>query len=196
MATTTLVKTRTLRGTLLLAALGAGICGSLPARVSADGGTLRCVQRLGDWQVSVFTSPTPLRAGPAEINVLVQEQATGQPGPDAPVALELSEPGMPGVLRVVPTRAAATNKLMQAALVDLTTPGTWRLAVLCDAALPPRDGWPRHSDRRLEIDLAVGPPLPQWLAHWPWFCWPLAAVALFACHRMLAGRQKASPARE
>ena len=37
-----------------------------------DAGTLRVSERLGSYQVTVFTAPAPVRAGPVDVSVLVQ----------------------------------------------------------------------------------------------------------------------------
>ncbi len=43
----------------------------------ADGGAVRLRQRSGGYQIAVFTEPTPLRAGPVDVSVLVQDAETG-----------------------------------------------------------------------------------------------------------------------
>jgi hypothetical protein len=72
-----------LLGWLLLAA------GTSAAR--ADGGALRASRQCGDYRVSVFTSPTPLRAGPVDVSVLVQDAATGEVQHDLPVAVTVDD---------------------------------------------------------------------------------------------------------
>jgi len=42
----------------------------------ADGGTVRLSQQQGNYQIAVLTTPTPLRAGPIDISVLVQKAGT------------------------------------------------------------------------------------------------------------------------
>ena len=46
---------------------------SFPAH--ADGGALRLSRRAGALRVSVFTAPTPPRAGPVDVSVLEREHA-------------------------------------------------------------------------------------------------------------------------
>src|SRR5262249_156491 len=58
-----------------------------PGHARADGGTVRLSQRAGGYQVTVFTEPTPLRAGPVDVSVLVQDAATGQALPGAQVTV-------------------------------------------------------------------------------------------------------------
>ena len=49
---------------------------------AADGGSMRSVRKKGGYQITVFTAPTPFRAGPVDISVLVQDASTGD-RPDA-----------------------------------------------------------------------------------------------------------------
>ena len=85
----------------------------------ADGGTVRLSQRLGADRITVFTSPTPLRAGPVDVSVLVQDAETGAPIPGAEVEVGLEPLDRPGLATHYPaTHRAATNKLFHAALCD------------------------------------------------------------------------------
>jgi len=52
------------------------VCLASPAMVRADGGAVRLSERQGGYQITAFTSPTPFRAGPVDISVLVQDAAT------------------------------------------------------------------------------------------------------------------------
>src|SRR3954447_18384268 len=76
----------------------------------ADGGTLCLLERAGGYQVAVFSSPTPLRAGPVDISVLVQNASTGEQVPGAQVAVQLKQSGATGpLLEYRATTEAATN---------------------------------------------------------------------------------------
>src|SRR6266566_3607186 len=77
----------------------------------ADGGALRLRERAGDYQVAVFTSPTPFRAGPVDFSVLVQDAATGECVPEARVTVRLKAPAGGRALEYPATTEAATNKL-------------------------------------------------------------------------------------
>src|SRR6516225_11891006 len=59
----------------------------------ADGGAVRLRERVGGYQIAVFTSPTPFRAGPVDVSVLVQDAATEECVPDARVTLRLMARG-------------------------------------------------------------------------------------------------------
>ena len=60
-----------------------------PCLARADGGTLCLLERANGYQVAVFTSPTPLRAGPVDISVLVQDTSTREQVPGARVVIRL-----------------------------------------------------------------------------------------------------------
>src|SRR5690348_1468883 len=48
-----------------------------PTIALADGGAVRVSQRHGNRQITVFTESTPLRVGPVDVSILVQDTATG-----------------------------------------------------------------------------------------------------------------------
>ena len=77
------------------------------APVDADGGLVRLSVTQGGYRITVFTSPTPLRAGPVDISVLVQDAVTGEGLPEAQVSVRLSTGGQ--VLEYPATAAAATT---------------------------------------------------------------------------------------
>ena len=172
---------RTVPQSLLVLALFAGSWCEL---AHADGGKVRVMERRGEYQLTVFTSPNPLRAGPVDISVLLQDAKTGQTVPGAAVTVELtpSDQSLPP-LRAAATTADATNKLLRAALVDLPAAGRWDVRVECMTA-----------DDQAPVDVAftmeAAPLLPRWLSVWPWFTWPLVAVLLFAIHRTLVTRRQ------
>jgi hypothetical protein len=151
----------------------------------ADGGKVVLIERQGDYRISVFTSPDPLRAGPIDISVLLQDDDTGRPITNARVNVSLTPSGGHGrTIRAVATNEAATNKLLNAALVELPEPGLWDVEITCLAELGP-------AQVRFRTD--AGPKSTQWLNLWPWFSWPAAVVMLFAIHRRLVSRRKAVP---
>src|SRR5947199_7831416 len=88
------------------------------ALLRADGGAVRLREQAGAYQVTVFTSPTPLRAGPVDVSVLVQD-AAGECVPEARVAVRLAARGTGEALECPATAEAATNKLLRAAVFQL-----------------------------------------------------------------------------
>ena len=146
----------------------------------ADGGSLRLRERAGGYQIAVFTSPTPFRAGPVDISVLVQDAATGECLPDARVTVRLTARATGDVLEYPATTEMATNRLFHATEFQLPEPGWWDVAV---AVAEP------HGPALVRFEIQAAEPLPRWLDLWPWFGWPALAVALFGIQRILAGKR-------
>ena len=151
----------------------------------ADGGTPRLSQRAGAYQITVFTEPTPLRAGSVDVSVLVQDAATKQALPEAQVTVWAGQPGRGGAAVGYPaTTAAATNKLLHAALFELAEPGWWELEIVVQG--------PRGLARvRCAVEAAA--PGPRWLAFWPWVSWPALVILLFGVHQLLVRAKSRAP---
>jgi hypothetical protein len=142
------------------------------------------VEQHGNLQISVFTSPNPLRAGPVDISVLVQDTRRGQPIDDAPIRVQLARSdrtGMPIVAAA--TSAAATNKLLRAAVVELPTAGRWKVEVDCSAI---------GTNAAVHFEMDAARRLPKLFSAWIWFTWPLGAVIVFGIHRALVARRHRS----
>jgi hypothetical protein len=152
----------------------------------ADGGPVRLRELAGAYQVTVFTSPTPLRAGPVDVSVLVLDAATGEYVPEARVSLRLTARGTGYVLEYPVTSAAATNKLFRAAVFQLPEPGWWDVDVAVEGP---------HGPAVLRFGVEADEPPPPWLELWPWFAWPGLAVVLFGLHQVLVRRRIPLPSR-
>jgi hypothetical protein len=164
---------------LIVSLLALG-CGSASAR--ADGGTVRLLERVGGYQITVFTAPQPFRAGPVDISVLVQDAATGAPVPDAAVAVSVAPVGQPAQrVTYAATRAAATNKLFQAAKFDLPAAGWWEVRVQIDGV---------HGQAEAAFQLEAAEPVPQWVEMWLWIGWPAVPIVLFGVRQMVVRRVK------
>jgi hypothetical protein len=152
----------------------------LPAVLHADGGTVRLSERKGDYRITVFTSPTPLRAGPIDISVFVQDVASGEPIARARVTVRATRrPG--GETTYQPaTTTAATNKLYQAAVFDLAEPGWWDVEIVIEGL-----GEPIKASFAME----AGQPLPRVWEMTPWIAWPALAIVLFGVHQGLVRRK-------
>jgi hypothetical protein len=159
-----------------VAALLAGLAGVLPGGpdpAGADGGAV-CVKA----DVAPFT--VPLRAGPVDVSVMVQDLASGTPILDAEVELRLTRTGGgDAALHVPALRASATNKLLYAAVFDLPAAGSWAV----------RAGV-RRGDTTGEVactvDAAERTPAP--IAFWPYFALPPVVIVLFLLHQRLRAR--------
>lgn len=161
---------------VLLAALAAAD----RRRAHADGGLVRASGVQSGLLVTLFTSPTPLRSGAADVSVLVQDAATRDALLDAQVRVRVApqhEDAMPQVVALGP--AAATNKLLQAGTVALPIPGPYRIVAEV------RRGLARAV---LVADVTVEPPLPPLLALWPYLALPPAVVGIFLVQQWLRQR--------
>jgi hypothetical protein len=147
----------------------------------ADGGAIRMAQRKGNYQITVFTTPTPLRAGPVDISVLVQEADTLTPVAEAQVDIKATQRGEHGATISHPaTSEAATNKLFRAASFELPAAGTWELEISINGPL---------GTTQAGVDLEVAEPLPRYLTMWPWVCWPVVPIVLFSAQQFLVRRR-------
>jgi hypothetical protein len=156
-------------------------CFLIPNTARADGGTMRLSERQGPYQITVFTAPTPMRAGPVDVSVLVLDCTNGQPIPDAEVTVRAVRSGKPeeGVF-VQATSDAATNKLLQAAIFDLPEAGQWKMEVEVKSRL---------GETQVQFDLDVAEPLPRWASLWPWIGWPGLVIVFFGLHQWLVRRR-------
>jgi hypothetical protein len=148
----------------------------------ADGGMIRFSERRGDQLITVFTTPTPLRAGPVDVSVLMQDADTSRPLTDLPVVV-YAHP-IQNTLRKIAapaTTEAASNKLMCAVALDLTEPGWWHVEIVVDGV---------EQDPPIAFDVEVVEALPPWLHMGLWIGWPLAVIAVFAIHQLLACRRR------
>ena len=147
----------------------------------ADGGAVRLLERVGNYQIAVFTAPTPLRAGPVDVSVLVQNADSHESISGAQVTIKATQQDEPDVtVSHLATTDAATNKLFQAAISDLSAAGRWELEVAVDGPL---------GTARARTEVEVAEPLPPYLALWPWVCWPIVPILLFSVYQCFVRRR-------
>lgn len=183
----------------LLTALGMFIGTTL---AFADAGAVCLRETSGPFIVTVFAEPTPLRAGPLDVRVLLQRSDSGRVVLDASVDLFLAPPlsaslsprelfcgpdgaplrlaGALGSTRSVSfpaTRALSGNRLLYSAHLQLPAPGTWHLRLRI------RDG---ASEANLETQLSVNATRGEFSTAWPHLVLPLCAAGLFALHQKLS----------
>jgi len=92
--------------------------------VFADGGTVQLRQESGPFVITVFTTPSPLRAGPVDVSIMIQNRGDLQPVLDADVSVRIN-----GSTLVRATHDQAQNKLLYAAPVTLDKPGKWNYTI-------------------------------------------------------------------
>jgi hypothetical protein len=162
--------------TLWLAAL---VVATSSGSIRADGGLVRWFGDEGPYRITVFTSPTPLRAGPVDFSVLVQDVRTGRELHDAQVTIRVASEKqlLTGASGHAATAGAATNKLLSAATFELPRAGHWSAAV---DVIGPQG----RAETRFDFEAAEA--FPPWRREWPWFSWPLLPVVLFGLRQWFA----------
>lgn len=166
-----------------LAALVHALAWSFVLRIApacADGGLVRASGEQAGLRVTLFTTPTPLRVGSADVSVLVQDARTRDALLDAVVEVRLEPPGGGDALVSARLdRASATNKLLQAATLALAEPGRFRLVATA-----------RHgaTSAVASAEVEVAEPRPALLALWPLLALPPAVVGIFLVHHWLRRR--------
>jgi len=149
------------------------------ATVFADGGSIQMRQEAGDLVITVFTSPTPLSVGPADISLLLQKRDGLEPVLDADVSLLLVYPGSNIELHVHPTREQARNKLLYAAPMMLSKAGKWGISVTVA-----RKGKALIAAGTLE----VAPPTDRTLSLAGFLAFPPIMIGLFVVRERLLRR--------
>ena len=149
----------------------------VPSFAVADGGALRLSEQKDGYRIAVFTTPTPLRAGLADISVLVQEAATEEPASGILVSITAQKhDAQCGAIYQTATTQAATNKLYYAATFNLPESGWYSVEVSIIGA---------KGATKAGFDVEAGEPLPPALTVLPWVGWPLLAIVLFFIHQLL-----------
>ncbi len=149
-------------------------------KLHADGGlvVLRGTAEEGT-TAALFVSPVPLRAGSADLSVLLTGP-DGAPRLDRAVILRLIEPegsadsvapaccrmgAPPPVQEVAALIGAGGNRWLYEARVRLPKPGRWQVGI-------------EWENGAVAGTIEVQPPAPPLAAHWPWFLIPVGG-ALF-----------------
>jgi hypothetical protein len=152
-----------------------------PSSLRADGGTMRLSERAGGYRVTIFTDPTPLRAGPVDVSVFVQDADTGESAAGVRVMVQAALRGRPDeAVRHAATAEAATNKLFRSAIFELPESGWWDIEATVDG---------EQGQARVRFDAEAADRPPSWQAMVPWVGWPALAVLLFAVHQTLVRRK-------
>lgn len=136
--------------------------------------------RAGQLNISVFATPSPLRAGMADLSVLLQDAADGGVLLDGTIELRLSKAGEPGIV-ARPATGQATNKLLYAATVEIPEAGEYALTAICRE---------RGQEGAIRGTLTVLPPEPAILSYWPYFAIVPLAILLFLLNQRLKSRRR------
>src|ERR1700749_993812 len=157
---------------LLLVALSLSTPGLV---VRADGGVVLWQQTTGPFTVTLFSTEVPLRAGPADITVLLERPGGHSPVMDARVFIELeNEGGM--TVNTEATHEQARNKLLYCSLINLPAAGRWRMKLNVI-----RDGERAEASGNLN----VAESRPVLLPYWERISFPPIIMVLFLINQWL-----------
>jgi hypothetical protein len=165
----------------MIAAAVAMTLASRPAL--ADGGALQFQQQASGYVISLFGSPAPLRVGPADLSVMVQDVKQHATILNAHVVVHVSTVVSHEIREVVvpATRTQASNKLLYATSLTFPSPGDWNATV--DVAV---NGETVSVSGKLHV-LPERAPLAEF---WPFFLAIPVLIALFSLNQWLKGRRR------
>ena len=166
---------------------------SAVSSVQADGGAIIARQKFDGLNVTVFASPVPLRAGPVDVSVLVQD-AQSKAILDATVELAwtaltpAATDWLPPCCSMNTARGAtpalrshSQNKLLYGAILPIRSTGPSEISIRVKTPL---------SEVNFSVPIEAAPPRPPLLAYWPLLAFPPVAVGMFALHQRLARRRR------
>ena len=151
---------------------------SLVRSARADGGVVLCRRTGAPFNITVFFAEMPLRPGPADLSVLLEQAEGHSPILDAHVFIELEHEGGT-IIRAEATRSQARNKLLYCSLIDVPLSGRWKMTVHVV-----------HGNNAAEVlsDLAVAAPPPLLLSYWKLTTAPPVIIILFMVNQWLRRR--------
>jgi hypothetical protein len=154
---------------LVAVALFAQACPAL-----ADGGILQLQRASGPFVITVFTAPAPLRVGPADISIMVQDSGSYRLVLDAEVAVSICREGGGETVEAEARRERSKNKLLYAALLSPPEEGRWMLAVTVVN---------NSQKTRISGPINVAPRRSFLLTCWWTLVLPPIAIALFVINQ-------------
>jgi hypothetical protein len=151
----------------------------LATRLLADGGAVQLREESGPFAITVFASPAPLRAGPADLSVLVQDRESLRAVLDAGVTLHLSHGDSEFTLNA--THGQAQNKLLYATVVNLPEAGEWKYSVTVE-----------HGSARTAVSgsATVAATQAGMSTHWVAIGIAPLCILIFGFHQFLSGRAR------
>ena len=141
----------------------------------ADGGSVICQRTSAAFTITLFSSEMPLRSGPADLSVLLEQPVAQTPILDARVFIALEhESG--AIIRTEATRDQARNKLLYCSLLTLPKSGRWKTSLHVVRGNEKAD---------LVYDLFVAAPPSVLLCHWKLISLPPVIIVLFIINQSL-----------
>ena len=146
---------------------------------SADGGALQFTRSAGPFIITVFTTPSPLRAGPVDISLMIQSSENQQPVLDCVANVQLRKEGSRSIGSEA-THQFSQNKLFYAAPLNVPESGVWELEVAI---------WHGDTSANVSGPITVAPPNPVLLGYWRSLAVPPVFISLFALNQWLKRRR-------
>lgn len=169
----------------------------------ADGGVVQFQKEIQGLRITLFSESSPLRAGPADLSILVQKASNAEPILNANVTLQLicekknadavadwrplycAMDGDSRNITLMPTHRQAGNKLLYATPAILPYSGLWSATVIIS-----RNG----TETTVSGTLDVQKPSDPWIAYLPYLMLPGFGIGLFALAQRARRDRKASRA--
>ena len=152
------------------------------SNAQADGGTVQFTKSAGPFAITVFTTPSPLRAGPVDISLLIQSSDNQPPLLDCFAEVQLLKQGEASMSSEA-THEAAQNKVFYAAQVNIPESGVWDIEVNI------RRG---NDSATVSGAITVARSNPVLLVYWRSLAIPPIFVSLFALNQWLKRRRTAA----
>ena len=146
---------------------------------SADGGALQFTRSAGPFIITVFTTPSPLRAGPVDISLMIQSSENQEPVLDCVANVQLRKEGSRSIGSEA-THQVSQNKLFYAAPLNVPESGVWELEVAI---------WHGDTSANVSGPITVAPPNPVLLGYWRSLAVPPVFISLFALNQWLKRRR-------
>ena len=147
-------------------------------RARADVGAVQFEKSAGPFVVTVFATPTPLRAGPVDISLMIQNRENHQPVFDCQAVVRLRKEGAISIVSEA-IHEAAQNKLLYAAQVKVPEHGFWELEVAI-----------KHGEESISCagEIRIAPASSILLVYWRSLALPPLFISLFALNQWLKRR--------
>src|SRR5215467_6552917 len=136
---------------------------------SSDGGVLQFTRSAGSFIITVFTTPSPLRAGPVDISLMIQSSENQEPVLDCVASVQLRKEGSSSIGSEA-THQVSQNKLFYGAPLNITESGVWELEVTI---------WHGDASVRVTAPITVAPSNPVLFGYWRSLAAPPVFISLF-----------------
>jgi len=157
-------------------------CMARATETKADGGALQFTRSAAPFVIAVFTTPSPLRAGPVDISLMIQSSENQQPVLDCVAHVQLRKEGARSIGSEA-THRVAQNKLFYAAPMNVTQSGVWELEVAISQG---------NNSASVTGSITVAPSNPVLLGYWRSLAVPPVFISLFALNQWLKRRRTAA----